>query len=94
MCYYIYIMSNKPKGTLYIGVTNNLVRRVFEHREGLIKGFTKRYNLKYLVYFETTNEVNTAIQREKNLKTWFRKWKIELIEKFNPNWRDLYEEIT
>jgi len=86
-------MSNKPKGTLYIGVTNNLVRRVFEHREGLIKVFTKRYNLKYLVYFETTNEVNTAIQREKNLKTWFRKWKIELIEMSNPNWRDLYTEI-
>jgi putative endonuclease len=86
-------MSNKPKGTLYIGVTNNLIRRVSEHKEGLIEGFTKRYNLKYLVYFEETEDVNSAIQREKNLKTWLRKWKIELIEVSNPDWKDLYQDI-
>jgi putative endonuclease len=86
-------MSNKPKGTLYIGVTNNLARRVYEHKEGLIEGFTKRYNIKCLVHFEEIADVNSAIQREKNLKTWLRKWKIELIENLNPDWKDLYQEI-
>ncbi len=83
--YYIYIITNKPKGILYIGMTNNLVRRGYEHRNGLIDGFTKKYNLNRLVYFEVFNRVEDAILREKRLKKWNRQWKIDLIEKVNPN---------
>jgi len=86
-------MSNKPQGTLYIGVTNDLVRRVYEHRNGLITGFTETYKLKKLVYFEIHQEIYFAIQREKNLKHWYRDWKIQLIEDFNPLWKDLWETI-
>lgn len=93
MSYYVYILASKRNGTLYVGVTNNLVRRVYEHRNGLVDGFTKKYGVKDLVYFEETNDVKEAIIREKRLKTWKRKWKIELIEKSNPNWLDLYNEI-
>ena len=93
MSYYVYILESKRNGTLYVGVTNNLVRRVYEHRNGLVDGFTKKYGVKDLVYFEETNDVKEAIIREKRLKTWKRKWKIELIEKSNPNWLDLYNEI-
>ena len=86
-------MASKKNGTLYIGVTNNLVRRVYEHKEGLIEGFTKKYNVKNLVYYEVYNDMYEAIKREKAMKKWLRKWKIELIEKTNPDWKDLYEEI-
>ncbi|MEZ2414811.1 GIY-YIG nuclease family protein [Muriicola sp. E247] len=87
--YYLYILSNKYNGTLYIGVTNNLERRMFEHKNKLIEGFTKKYSLDRLVYFETFQYVNDAIQREKNMKKWKRQWKINAIEKENPNWEDL-----
>ena len=91
--YYVYIMASKKKGTLYIGVTNNLIKRVYEHKNNLVKGFTKKYGIHNLVYFEQTDDVNSAIQREKRLKTWQRQWKIELIEKMNPDWEDLYDKL-
>lgn len=87
--YAVYILSNKKNGTLYIGMTNNLERRVFEHKNKLIDGFTKKYNLNTLVYFETHQYVNDAIIREKRLKTWKRQWKINLIEEDNLSWNDL-----
>ncbi|MDH7444550.1 GIY-YIG nuclease family protein [Aquimarina sp. 2201CG14-23] len=87
--YAVYILSNKKNGTLYIGMTNNLERRVFEHKNKQIDGFTKKYNLNTLVYFETHKYVNHVIIREKRLKTWKRQWKINLIEKDNPSWNDL-----
>lgn len=80
MNYYVYIVSNYRRTTFYIGITNNLTRRMYEHRNGLIDGFTKKYNLKYLLYFEDTNNVNAAIAREKQLKNWHRDWKINLIK--------------
>ena len=86
-------MTNKPNGTLYVGVTNDIIRRIYEHKSGVIDGFTKKYNLKMLVYFECYEEVLFAIQREKNLKHWSKNWKIELIEKMNPEWRDLYGDL-
>jgi len=92
--YYVYMLANKRNGTLYIGVTNNLVRRVHEHREGVVDGFTKTHGVKRLVWFEAASSIESAIQREKNLKHWVRQWKIELIEKTNPAWRDLYHEIV
>jgi putative endonuclease len=92
--YWVYILTNKPRSTLYVGVTNDLVRRVYEHREGLGKGFTQRYRLKMLVYFEQYDTPNAAIQREKNIKHWSRAWKLQLIESMNPKWRDLYDDIT
>ena len=92
--YFVYILTNKPRGTLYVGVTNNLVRRVFEHREGAVPGFTKRYGLKQLVYFEKYDSPALAIQREKNIKHWSRAWKLELVESSNPQWRDLYNDIA
>jgi putative endonuclease len=91
--YFIYIITNKKQGVLYIGVTNNLIKRIYEHKQELVKGFTKKYKLKKLVYFEIYDDVNEAILREKRLKKWNRDWKIELIEKTNKNWIDLYEEI-
>ena len=91
--YYIYILASKKDGVLYIGVTNNLVRRIYEHKKGMTDGFTKKYNVKNLVYYETHSEVNEAIKREKQMKKWYRKWKIELIEKSNPEWKDLYYEL-
>jgi len=92
--YYVYIMTNKPNGTLYIGVTNDLVRRIYEHRNSIIDGFTKKYNLKMLVYFEMFDRVEDAILKEKRLKKWNRQWKVEMIEKSNPDWVDLYDQIT
>lgn len=90
--YYVYIMgSSRP--TLYIGVTNNLVRRAFEHKQGLIEGFTKKYHLNKLLYFEVFESINDAIRREKQLKHWERKWKLELIDKMNPAYQDLYRAI-
>ncbi len=88
--YYVYILASTLGGTLYIGVTNNLLRRVYEHREGLVPGFTLRHGIHRLVYFEFFEDVEAAIQREKLLKTWKRAWKIRLIEESNPNWDDLY----
>ncbi|MBU1026534.1 MAG: GIY-YIG nuclease family protein [Candidatus Margulisbacteria bacterium] len=91
--YYIYILASKRNGTLYIGVTNNLERRIYEHKNGLIKGFTKKYNVNQLVYFEEYTDVKEALIREKRLKKWNRSWKIDLIEKSNPEWKDLSEEF-
>jgi putative endonuclease len=91
--YYVYILASKKDGVLYIGVTNNLERRTYEHKNGLIEGFTKRYKVKLLVYFETCSDINAAITREKQLKKWKRQWKIELIEKLNPEWKDLSIEF-
>src|SRR5471030_2721350 len=91
--YYVYIMASKPNGTLHIGVTNNLVRRVYEHKNGLISGFTKKYNIKLLVYFEIYEYVYHALQREKTLKQWQRAWKIQAIEERKPHWKDLYETL-
>ena len=89
---YVYIMASKRNGTLYIGVTNNLIKRSFEHRNNLAESFTKKYNVHKLVYYETTNDINSALVREKQLKNWKRKWKTDLIEKDNPEWKDLVEE--
>lgn len=91
--YYVYILANKKHGTLYIGVTNNLIKRIYEHQQGLVEGFTKKYNIKHLVYYEIANDINNAIEREKKLKKWNRAWKIELIEKDNPSWKDLYLKL-
>ena len=93
MRYYVYMMTNKLYGVIYIGITNNLIRRVFEHKNHLVKSFTCRYNLEMLVWFEQTEDINSAIAREKQLKNWHRQWKIELIQVQNPNWQDLYESI-
>jgi putative endonuclease len=91
--YYVYILASKRSGTLYIGVTSNLVKRVYEHKNDLTDGFTKKYKVHNLVYYETTDDVESAIRREKQLKRWKRDWKIELIEKQNPEWRDLYSDL-
>lgn len=85
----MYILSNKKNGTLYIGVTNDLERRIFEHKKKLVEGFTKKYGLNKLIYFEQFQYVNDAIKREKQLKNWNRSWKIKLIEKENKDWTDL-----
>ncbi|SFR49153.1 GIY-YIG nuclease family protein [Thiomicrospira sp. ALE5] len=90
---FIYIMSNKKNGTLYVGVTSNLIQRVYQHKQHLIEGFTKRYNLNRLVYFEQLDEISSAIEREKQLKSGSRQKKIQLIEQVNPEWDDLYESI-
>ncbi len=92
--YFVYILASKKNGTLYIGVTNNLLRRVWEHKNGLVEGFTKKYNVKQLIYFEQTNSVEEAILREKQIKKWNRQWKFRLIEKMNPTWIDLYKQVT
>lgn len=87
--YYVYILTNRKGGVLYIGVTNNLERRVYEHKNKKIKGFTEKYNLDKLIFYEENNDIAFAIQREKQLKKWNRKWKINLIKKNNPSWNDL-----
>ncbi|MCP4269637.1 MAG: GIY-YIG nuclease family protein [Candidatus Brocadiaceae bacterium] len=91
--YYVYILASKRNGTLYVGVTNDLIRRVYEHKNNLVEGFTKKYNVHRLVHFESTSDVKAAIHREKCIKKWKRSWKIKLIETHNPGWRDLYYEI-
>lgn len=91
--YYVYILASKRNGTLYIGLTNNLNKRIYEHKNGLVQGFTKKYSVKNLVYYEKAEDINSAIQREKRLKKWNRAWKIELNEKFNHDWKDLYYEL-
>jgi putative endonuclease len=86
-------MASQRNGTLYIGVTNDLIRRIYEHKNNLTDGFTKKYNIHQLVYYEETPDVINAIQREKQLKKWNRKWKLALIEKSNPRWEDLYKNL-
>ena len=90
---YVYILASKRNGTLYIGVTSDIVRRVWEHKESLVAGFTKKYDIKSLVWHESHDTIESAILREKQLKKWERTWKLRLIEKENPEWRDLYEDI-
>ncbi len=90
---WVYVMTNRPFGVLYIGVTADLVRRAYEHRTGAVISFSKKYNLERLVYFERHEEIVSAIAREKAMKKWRREWKVELIEKGNPGWDDLYERV-
>jgi putative endonuclease len=92
--YFVYLLASKPRGTLYVGVTNHLTHRVFEHRLGTGLGFTRRYHVHRLVWFEVHDTALGAIQREKRLKAWLRQWKIDLVEKDNPDWRDLFDEIA
>jgi len=92
--FYVYILASRIGGTLYIGVTNDLIRRVGEHRLKLAEGFTKNYDIHRLVYFEQFDDIENAIRREKRLKKWPRAWKISLIERDNPNWIDLYPQIA
>jgi putative endonuclease len=92
--YYVYILASQRNGTLYIGVTNNLLRRVRQHREGIAEGFTKKNGVKRLVHFEMFSDIHEAINRETRLKKWRRQWKIDLIQKENPLWDDLYEKLT
>lgn len=92
--YYVYILASKKEGVLYIGVTDDLLRRTFEHKNHLAEGFTKKYLVEKLVYWEQTSDVYSAIKREKQLKKFNRQWKIELIEKENPDWKDLYDQIV
>lgn len=91
--YCVYILASKKNGTLYVGVTNNLIKRVFEHKNDMVQGFTEKYKVHRLVYYEQTDDVNSAIAREKSLKKWNREWKIKLIEKINPEWEDLYNKL-
>ncbi len=90
--YYVYMITNNSNRVLYTGITNNLSRRVYEHKQKLVNGFTSKYNLKKLVYFEETNDVKTAIEREKQIKGWLRKKKNALVETMNPNWEDLSDD--
>jgi putative endonuclease len=92
--YYVYIMASQRNGTLYIGVTNDLIRRVTEHKNGEFDGFTKKYKVNQLVYYECTEDITTAIYREKQLKKWKRLWKLRLIESENMEWRDLYSDMV
>lgn len=91
--YYVYILASKRHGTLYIGVTNNLIRRISEHREGLAAGFTKKYDVKRLVHYEFFEDIHDAIRRETLLKKWRRQWKIDLIQSRNIEWTDLYDTL-
>jgi len=91
--YYVYIMATKRNGTLYVGVTNELARRVDEHRRGMVSGFTKRYGVHRFVYYEEHRDVKEAIEREKRIKKWRRAWKMNLIEDMNPQWRDLSADL-
>jgi len=94
MTLYVYILASRPQGTLYIGVTNDLVRRIAEHKQGFVPGFTKRYGVNTLVYWEAFDDYNAAITREKKLKRWRRDWKRALIEEKNPHWADLIGQIA
>ncbi len=91
--YYVYILTNYTNNVLYIGMTSNLPKRIWEHKQKLVKGFTEKYNVNKLVYFETLQDPNEAAKRERNMKEWKREWKIKRIKDMNPNWTDLYEDI-
>ena len=88
--FYIYILAGRKRGTLYIGVTSNLTKRVYEHKNGLVDGFTKKYGVHRLVYYEVAEDAATALSREKQMKKWNRSWKLKLIEEQNPEWSDMY----
>ena len=92
--YFVYILSSQRNGTLYIGVTNDLTKRVYEHKNNLVEGFTKKYEVHLLVYFEEFHNIDEAITREKQLKRWKRAWKLRLMESSNPEWNDLYREFV
>jgi putative endonuclease len=94
MAYYVYLLASRKGGPLYLGVTNDLIRRVFEHRSKAIPGFTSRYNITRLVWFEIYDDPTSAISREKEIKKWRRSWKVALIARENPDWDGLYEKIT
>jgi putative endonuclease len=94
MSFFVYIVASRRNGTLYVGMTDDLARRAFEHRKGIVSGFTKRYGVKSLVWFEMHDDREAAIFRERQIKKWNRVWKLELIEKLNPRWRDLFDEIA
>ncbi|MDO9528924.1 MAG: GIY-YIG nuclease family protein [Syntrophales bacterium] len=91
--YYIYILASRKNGTLYVGVTSDLLKRIYAHKQNLIDGFTKKHNVHTLVYYEVYNDIREAILREKQTKKWNRRWKLRLIEEMNSEWRDLYYEI-
>ncbi|MDP3880302.1 MAG: GIY-YIG nuclease family protein [Dehalococcoidales bacterium] len=91
--YYIYILASKRNGTLYVGSTSDLVRRIYEHNNNYVEGFTKKYGIHNLVYFEECDDRDAAVLRERQIKEWKRRWKLEMIEKVNPEWNDLYEQI-
>ncbi len=90
---YVYILASQKNGTLYVGVTSDLAKRIYEHKNDLIDGFSKKYNIHDLVYYEVHNEIEEAITREKQIKKWNRNWRLRLIEERNPGWKDLYDEI-
>ncbi|MGL9778902.1 GIY-YIG nuclease family protein [Wolbachia pipientis] len=92
--YYVYILASKNNRTLYTGITSNLIKRIWEHKSKVISGFTSKYNVQKLVYFEEFQDINSAFNREKLLKSWKRKWKVDLIEKENLSWIDLYDNIV
>lgn len=92
--YYVYIMASQKNGTIYIGVTNDIIRRTYEHREGQLTGFSQKYRVKHLVHYEEFQDIRDAIQREKRLKKWNRAWKIQLIETQNPDWRNLWFDLN
>ncbi|MDO8682026.1 MAG: GIY-YIG nuclease family protein [Armatimonadota bacterium] len=91
--YYVYILASRRNGTLYVGITNDLQRRMYEHKNGLIEGFTKKYGVHMLVYYDETSDVNAAIAREKHIKGWNRAWKLQIIEAMNPEWKDLAADL-
>lgn len=91
--FYVYILASKRNGTLYTGVTSNLTQRVWQHKNDMVEGFTRKYNVKKLVYYEVHDNAESAITREKRIKKWKRNWKLRLIEEKNPQWKDLYDEI-
>ena len=94
MAYYVYLLANHRNGTLYVGVTNDLVRRIYEHKHKIVSGFTREHGVDSLVWFETYDDSANAIAREKDIKKWRRAWKLRLIEESNPQWVDLYEQIS
>jgi putative endonuclease len=91
--FYVYILAGEKNGTLYVGITSNLIKRIYEHKNNIVKGFTEKYKVHKLVYYEECSDIYEAIQREKQVKRCYRKWKIELIENFNPEWEDLYYKL-
>ena len=94
MSFWVYILASRPRGTLYVGMTNDLRDRVWEHREGVAEGFTKKYGVKMLVYFEQHDALETALERERRIKRWARSWKVDLIRARNPDWRDLFDDLA